>query len=104
MCWGKIDQSHLEPLSRQDLQLCMNLQVIVDLSNSAGLSDMRPTRAAVVSLTLQSFIREFFDQNPLSHLGLIAMRNGRADSLTDLSGSPVSLLLKHIPNSPFRSV
>lgn len=51
---------------------------------------MRPTRAAVVSLTLQSFVREFFVQNPLSHLGLIAMRNGRADSLTDLSGSPVS--------------
>lgn len=62
----------------------------MDLSKAAGISDMRPTRATVVSLTLQSFIREFFDQNPLSQLGLIAMRNGRADSLTELSGSPVS--------------
>ena len=37
----------------------------------------------------QGFIREFFDQNPLSHLGLIVMRNGVAERLTDLSGSPV---------------
>ncbi len=37
----------------------------------------------------QAFIREFFDQNPLSHLGLIVLRNGVAEKLTDLSGSPV---------------
>ena len=36
----------------------------------------------------QGFIREFFDQNPLSHLGLIVLRNGVAEKLTDLSGSP----------------
>ena len=36
----------------------------------------------------QGFIREFFDQNPLSHLGLIVLRNGIAEKLTDLSGSP----------------
>ena len=61
----------------------------MDLSRAAGISDMRPTRAAVMSLALQSFIREFFDQNPLSHLGLTLLRNGRAEPLTDLSGSPV---------------
>ena len=38
---------------------------------------------------MQAFIREFFDQNPLSHLGLIVLRNGVAEKLTDLSGSPV---------------
>ena len=37
----------------------------------------------------QGFIREFFDQNPLSHLGLIVLRDGVAEKLTDLSGSPV---------------
>lgn len=39
---------------------------------------------------LQQFIREFFDQNPLSHLGILVLRNGVAERLTDLSGSPVS--------------
>ena len=38
---------------------------------------------------LQQFIREFFDQNPLSHLGILVLRNGVAERLTDLSGSPV---------------
>lgn len=40
---------------------------------------------------LQQFIREFFDQNPLSHLGILVLRNGVAERLTDLSGSPVRL-------------
>eukprot|EP00959_Pyramimonas_sp_CCMP1952_P462989 9484175-Pyramimonas_sp.AAC.1 len=31
---------------------------------------------------LQSFIREFFDQNPLSQLGLIVARNGIAERIT----------------------
>ena len=44
-----------------------------------------PPRAGV----LQRFIREFFDQNPLSHLGVVAMRNGTAQRLTELSASPV---------------
>lgn len=62
----------------------------MDLSRAASISDMRPTRAAVMAIALQNFIREFFDQNPLSQLGLIVMRNGVAETLTELSGSPVS--------------
>ena len=42
---------------------------------------------------LQLFVREFFDQNPLSHLSIMLLRNGRAERLTELSGSPVRLLL-----------
>ena len=38
---------------------------------------------------LRAFIREFFDQNPLSHLGILLLRDGVAERLTDLSGSPV---------------
>ena len=40
---------------------------------------------------LQLFVREFFDQNPLSHLSIMMLRNGRAERLTELSGSPVRL-------------
>ena len=50
--------------------------------------DYRPNNIAVVVNAVESFIREYFDQNPLSHLGLIAIRNGIAHRLTDLSGSP----------------
>ncbi len=46
----------------------------------------------------QAFIREFFDQNPLSHLGLIVLRNGVAEKLTDLSGSPA-----RFPSNDYRT-
>ena len=67
------------------------VQIIVDLSRAAAIGDMRPNRLAVMAGVLQSFIRKFFDENPLSHLGLIIMRNGIAERLTELAGSPVSL-------------
>jgi Ssl1-like len=34
------------------------------------------------------FVRGFFDQNPLSQLGIIITRDGRAERVTDLSGNP----------------
>jgi transcription initiation factor TFIIH subunit 2 len=61
------------------------------MSRAAAMNDMRPTRAAVMGGVLHAFIREFFDQNPLSHLGLILMRNGIAQRLTELAGSPVRI-------------
>lgn len=69
------------------------LQVILDMSRAASMTDMRPNRGAMMIQVLQLFVREFFDQNPLSHLSIMLLRNGRAERLTDLSGSPVSLLL-----------
>ena len=66
------------------------LQIIVDLSRASSIGDMRPNRLAVMAGVLQGFIRKFFDENPLSHLGLIIMRNGIAERLTELAGSPVS--------------
>ena len=71
------------------------VQIIVDLSRAAAIGDMRPNRLAVMAGVLQGFIRKFFDENPLSHIGLIIMRNGIAERLTELAGSPVSLS-KHI--------
>jgi transcription initiation factor TFIIH subunit 2 len=50
--------------------------------------DMRPSRLAIMVGAAKAFIRAFFDQNPLSQLGVVVMRNGVAARLTDLSGSP----------------
>lgn len=33
------------------------------------------------------FITEFFDQNPISQLGLIALKGKRAEKITDLTGT-----------------
>ena len=66
------------------------LQLVLDMSNAATIADMRGSRAAAMSTVAQRFIRDFFDQNPLSHLSICLMRRGTAERLTELSGSPVS--------------
>jgi transcription initiation factor TFIIH subunit 2 len=48
-------------------------------------------RGAVMSGVLQLFVRAFFDENPLSQLGIIVLRNGVAEQLTELSSSPVGI-------------
>lgn len=65
------------------------LHLIVDLSRAASLTDMRPMRSVVMFGVAQRFIRTFFDENPLSQLGIIVLRNGVAEKLTELSSSPV---------------
>lgn len=52
--------------------------------------DFKPNRMAVVAKHVEAFIREFFDQNPLSQIGLAAISDGVAHCLTDLGGSPES--------------
>lgn len=52
--------------------------------------DFRPSRMAVVAKNVEAFIKEFFDQNPLSQIGIITIKDGLAQCLTELGGSPDS--------------
>ena len=52
--------------------------------------DYRPSRMAVVAKCAEAFIREFFDQNPLSHVGIVTIKDGISHRLTDIGGSPES--------------
>lgn len=61
---------------------------VLDLSRAASAGDMRPSRLAVMVGAGRAFIRRFFELNPLGQLGLVVLRNGIAEKLTDLSGSP----------------
>jgi len=45
-------------------------------------------RAVSLAQLAQTFISEFFDQNPLSQMSVVVMRHGCAHVLTDLSASP----------------
>lgn len=63
---------------------------VIDLSKAAVVMDMRPSRLSIMTGAAKAFIRAFFDQNPLSQLGVVVMRNGVAARLTELSGSPES--------------
>jgi len=68
--------------------LLRNLVVIMDWSASSDTTDYRPSRRAVVKAAVDTLIREFFDQNPVSSLALIAAYNVTAVRVSALSGSP----------------
>lgn len=66
------------------------LYVVIDLSRAATETDYKPNRMVVVARQVEAFIREFFDQNPLSQIGLLTLKDGVAHCLTELGGSPES--------------
>ncbi|KAK4780529.1 hypothetical protein SAY87_016635 [Trapa incisa] len=76
--------------SRIQKGLIRYLYIVIDLSKAASEMDFKPSRMAVVAKQVEAFIREFFDQNPLSQISLITIKDGVAHSLTDLGGSPES--------------
>ncbi|XP_020614690.1 general transcription factor IIH subunit 2-like [Orbicella faveolata] len=61
--------------------------VVVDMSRAMEEADLKPSRLACSVKLLEDFITEYFDQNPISQIGLIATRNKRAEKLTELSGN-----------------
>lgn len=66
------------------------LYVVLDLSKAMAERDqvLRPNRAAASVSLLQQFIPEFFEENPISNVGVLATRHGAAEKWTDLSGNP----------------
>ncbi len=101
--------------SRVEKGIIRYLYLIVDKSNAMQAADLTPTRARVTeelvraaaarpgrlparprlrsrrtarSAQVSVFVKEFFDQNPISHLGIIVAHNKVADRVTELSGNP----------------
>lgn len=62
--------------------------LVVDLSTRMGQVDWKPYRAVAVSNVAQEFVTSYFDQNPISQLGVVAIKNGVAERLSDLSANP----------------
>jgi len=67
------------------------LLLVVDLSEAAKLErpepDFLPSRQVVVVRAAQAFVRRFFDENPISQLGVIVTRDRIAEKVSDLGGS-----------------
>jgi len=57
-------------------------------AGNAGGGGASKTRLDVVLRHALRFVNEYYDQNPLSHLGIILLKDGQAEMLTQLSGSP----------------
>lgn len=65
-----------------------HLFIIIDLSKAMQEKDLRPSRLSLTFTYLEAFIAEYFDQNPISQIGLVGTKDGLAEKLTELSGNP----------------
>lgn len=78
---------------RQDTQpfqrgIIRHLLLVLDLSESMLEKDFRPSRFHAVLMYAQQYVREFFEQNPISQLSVLAMHDGLCVRLSELSGNP----------------
>lgn len=71
-----------------------NAYLVVDLSSCMIEKDLKPSRIICTMKLLQKFIFNFFDQNPISQLGVIITRNKTAEKLTELLGNPKKIVDK----------
>ncbi|GAB7353418.1 hypothetical protein MBLNU459_g3889t1 [Dothideomycetes sp. NU459] len=62
--------------------------LVIDLSTAMLEKDLRPTRFLLTLTYTIAFVREYFEQNPISQLGILGMRDGLAIRISDMSGNP----------------
>ncbi|KAL3861882.1 hypothetical protein ACJMK2_007896 [Sinanodonta woodiana] len=78
----------LDKLGNIRLGMMRHLYIIIDMSAAMEDQDLKPTRLHSTLKLLENFIEEYFDQNPISQLGIITTRNKRAEKVTELGGNP----------------
>ncbi|XP_039615184.1 general transcription factor IIH subunit 2 [Polypterus senegalus] len=70
------------------LGMMRHMYIVLDASRTMEDQDLKPNRLTSTLKLLEFFVEEYFDQNPISQLGIIATKNKRAEKLTDLAGNP----------------
>lgn len=76
-----------ERLSNVRLGVMRHLYIIIDLSKCMEENDLKPSRYMCIIKLVEAFIMEFYDQNPISQIGLIVVKNGRGHKISDLSSN-----------------
>jgi transcription initiation factor TFIIH subunit 2 len=61
--------------------------LLLDQSDSMKDKDIRPSRGLATLDVAEEFVRRFFDQNPISNLGIVLARNGKAEVFTPVSSN-----------------
>lgn len=65
-----------------------HLVLVLDMSFAMAEKDLLPNRYLLTLNYAVDFVREYFEQNPISQMGIIAMRDGIAVRVSDMSGNP----------------
>lgn len=62
--------------------------LVLDLSEAMLEKDMRPTRFHATIRFAKDYVREFFEQNPISQMCVLGMHDGLCIRVSELSGNP----------------
>lgn len=62
--------------------------LVLDYSSVMREKDFRPNRSTMMISYAMEFVSDFFDQNPISQLSIVIMRNGLAQVVSEVSGNP----------------
>jgi transcription initiation factor TFIIH subunit 2 len=65
-----------------------HLMLVLDMSFAMAEKDLLPNRYILTLNYAVDFVREYFEQNPISQLGIVGMRDGIAVRISDMSGNP----------------
>lgn len=71
-----------------------HLMLAIDMSFAMAEKDLLPNRYILTLNYAVDFVREYFEQNPISQLGIIGMRDGVAIRISDMSGNPAEHIEK----------
>lgn len=71
-----------------------HLMLVLDMSFAMAEKDLLPTRLRLTWQYAREFVREFFEQNPISQLGIVGMKDGVAVRISELGGNPAEHLEK----------
>ncbi|KAG6023305.1 hypothetical protein E4U41_002053 [Claviceps citrina] len=65
-----------------------HMMLVLDMSFAMTEKDLLPTRYRLTVGYAMAFVKEYFEQNPISQLGILGMRDGVAVRVSDLGGNP----------------
>ncbi|KAF2811643.1 TFIIH basal transcription factor complex, subunit SSL1 [Mytilinidion resinicola] len=65
-----------------------HIVLVLDLSEAMLEKDMRPNRYFTMIKYTQEYVREFFEQNPISQMCVMGMHDGICIRVSELSGNP----------------
>ena len=62
--------------------------MVLDLSAAMAEKDLRPSRHLLTLRYAEEFVTEYLEQNPISQLSFVGMRDGLAKPISAMSGNP----------------
>ncbi len=65
-----------------------HLMLVLDMSFAMAEKDLLPNRYLLTLNYAVDFVREYFEQNPISQMGIVGMRDGVAVRISDMGGNP----------------